>query len=58
MAGYEINTNKSVTVLYKNDKAEKDIRKTIFFKIATNKIKYLGVTLPKQVRDFYDKNIF
>jgi hypothetical protein len=26
------------------------------FKIVTNNIKYLGVTLTKQVKDLYDKN--
>ena len=26
------------------------------FTIATNKIKYLGVTLTKQVKDLYEKN--
>ena len=43
--------------LYTNDKqAEKEIRETIPFPIVTNKIKYLGVTLTKEVKDLYDKN--
>jgi hypothetical protein len=36
--------------------AEKEIRETIPFTIAMNNIKYLGVTLTKQVKDLYDKN--
>ena len=32
------------------------IRETWPFTIATNSIKYLGVTLTKQVKDLYDKN--
>ena len=35
--------------------AEKEIRETTPFKIATSNIKYLGVTLTKQVKDLYDK---
>jgi outer membrane lipopolysaccharide assembly protein LptE/RlpB len=43
--------------LYTSDKqAEKEIRETISFTIATNNIKYLGVTLTKQVKDLYDNN--
>jgi hypothetical protein len=45
MAGYKINSNKSVAFLYTNDKhAEKEIRETTPFTMATNNIKYLGVT--------------
>ena len=56
MAGYKINSNKSVAFIYKNDKqAEKEIRETTPFTIATNNIKYLGVTLTKQVKDLYEK---
>ena len=33
-----------------------EIRETIPFTIATNSIKYLAVTLTKQVKDLYDKN--
>jgi hypothetical protein len=54
VAGYKIN---SVASLYTNDKqVEKEIREIIYFTTATNSIKYLGVTLNKQVKDLYDKN--
>ena len=57
MSGYKINSNKPVTFLYSKDKqAEKEIRETIPFTIVTNNIKYLGVTLTKQVKNLYDKN--
>jgi hypothetical protein len=43
--------------LYTKDKqAEKEIRETAPFTIATNNIKYLDVTLTKEVKDLYDKN--
>jgi hypothetical protein len=45
---YKIKSNKSVASLYTNDKQdEKEIRKTTPFTIATNNIKYLGVTNQK-----------
>jgi hypothetical protein len=34
----------------------KEIRETTPFTIVTNIIKYLGVTLTKEVKDLYDKN--
>jgi hypothetical protein len=49
--------NKSVAFFYLKDKqAEEEIRETTPFTIITNNIKYLGVTLTKQVKDLYDKN--
>ena len=43
--------------VYTNDKCtEKGIRETTPFTIVTNNIKYLGVTLTKEVKDLYDKN--
>jgi hypothetical protein len=46
-----------VAFLYTKDKqAEKEIRETTPFSIVTNNIKYLGVTLNKEVKDPYDKN--
>ena len=48
VAGYKINTNKSVIFPYTKDKqAEKEIKETTPFSILTNKIKYLSVTLRK-----------
>jgi hypothetical protein len=35
--------------------AEKEIRKTTAFTIVTNNIKYLGVTVTKEVKDLYDE---
>ena len=40
----------------KNKQAEKEIRKTTPFSIVTNNIKYLGVTITKEVKDLYDKS--
>ena len=57
VAGYKINSNKSMAFLYTKDKqAEKEIRETTPFTIVTNNIKYLGVTLNKEVKYLYDKN--
>jgi hypothetical protein len=57
VARYKVNSNKSVVFLYRKDKqAEKEIRKTIPFTKVTNNIKYLGVTLTKEVKDLNDKN--
>jgi hypothetical protein len=57
VAVYEINSNKSMYFLYIKDKqAEKEIRETTPFTIVTNNIKYLGMTLTKEVKDLYDKN--
>jgi hypothetical protein len=47
--GYKINSSKSVTFLYTKDKqAEKEIRKATPFRIVTDNIKFLGVTLPSK----------
>jgi hypothetical protein len=58
VAGYKINTKKSIAFLYPNGKwAEKEVREPMSFTIATNDIKYLGVILTKQVKNLYDKNV-
>ena len=57
VAGYKINSNKSVAFLYTKDKEhDKEIRETKSFTIVTNNIKYLPVTLTKEMKDLYDKN--
>jgi hypothetical protein len=54
---YKINSNRSVVFLYtKNKQAEKEIRETTPFTIVTNNIKYIGVTLTKEVKGLYNKN--
>ena len=56
-AGYKVNTQKSKAFLYTNNKtAETEIRTKIPFKIATRKIKYLGINLTKEVKDLYSDN--
>jgi hypothetical protein len=57
VAGYKINSNKSVAFLYSKDKqAEIKTRETTPITIVTNNMKYLGLTVTKQVNDLYDKN--
>ena len=46
VAGYKINTQKSLAFLYtNNEKIEREIKETIPFTIATKRIKYLGIYL-------------
>ena len=58
VSGYKINQKKTpVVLLYtSNKKARKEIRETTYYIIIINNIKYLGVTLTKQVKDLSDKN--
>ena len=37
-------------------KSESEIKKTLPFTIATKRIKYLGINLPKEVKDLYAEN--
>ena len=54
VADYKINTHKSFAFLYtNNEKTERVIEETIPFNIATKRIKYLGVYLPKETKDLY-----
>ena len=49
VAGYKINSNKSMAFFYTKDKrTEKEIRETTPFSIVTNIIKYLGMTITKK----------
>ena len=57
VAGYKINTQKSLVFLYtNNEKTESEIKETIPFTIATKRIKHLGVYLPKETKDLYIEN--
>ena len=51
VAGHKINTQKSLAFLYtNNEKTEREIKETIPFIIATKRIKYLGIYLPKGIK--------
>ena len=51
VAGYKINTQKSLAFLYtNNEKSEREIRESIPFTSATKRIKYLGINLPKETK--------
>ena len=48
VAGYKINTQKSLSFLYtNNEKIEREIKETIPFTFVKKRIKYLGINLPK-----------
>ena len=48
VAGYTINTQKSLAFLYtNNEKSEREIKESIPFTIAPKKIKHLGINLPR-----------
>ena len=57
VAGYKINAQKSLAFLYTNDeKSEGEIKETLPYTIATKRIKYLEISLPKEVKDLYSEN--
>ena len=57
VAGYKINTQKSLAFLYtNNEKTEREIKETIPFTIAMKRIKYLGFNLPKETKGLYVEN--
>ena len=57
VAGYKINTQKSLAFLYtNNEKTEREIKEVIQFTIAMKRIKYLGLNRPKETKDLYIEN--
>ena len=58
IAGYKINTQKSLEFLYTNNqKTEGEIKETIPFTISMKRIKYLGINLPKKQKTYIQKTI-
>ena len=52
VAGYKINTQKSIAFLYtNNEKTEREIKETIPSTIAMKRMKYLGRYLAKETKD-------
>ena len=57
VAGCKINTEIFLAILYtNNEKTEREIKETIPFTIATKKVKYSGINLPKETKDLYIEN--
>ena len=57
VAGYKINTQKSLAFLYtNNEKPVREIKETIPFVITTKRIKHLGINIPKGTKDLYIEN--
>ena len=51
VSGHKINKQKSLAFLYtNNEKTERAIKETTPFTIATKRIKYLGINLPKETK--------
>ena len=49
MTGYKVNVQKSLALLCTNDeKSEREIKETLSFTIATKRVTYLRVNLPKR----------
>ena len=57
VAGYKINTQKSLAFLYtnNNEKSEREIKVSFPFTIATKRIKHIGINLPKK-KELYTEN--
>ena len=52
VAGYKINTQKSVAFLYtKNERSGREIKERIPFTIISKRIKHLGINLSKESKD-------
>ena len=57
VAGYKMNAQKSLAFLYtNNEKSGREIMETLPFTIATKRIKYLGINLPRETKDLYSEN--
>ena len=58
VAGYKINTQKSLVFLYtNNEKSEGEIKESIPFTTATKRIKYLGITYLRRQKNCTQKII-
>ena len=57
VVGHKINTQKSLAFVFtNNEKSEREIKESIPFTIATKRIKYLRINLPKETKELYTEN--
>ena len=51
---YKVNIQKSLAYIYPNNKkSEREIKESTSFTIATKRMKYLGINLPKETKELY-----
>ena len=57
VAGYKINAQKSLAFLNtNNERSEREIKEALSFTIATKRINYPGISLPKEAQDLYSES--
>ena len=58
VAGYKIHAQKALAFLYTNDeKSEREVKETLPFTIATKRVKYLEINLPRRQKTCMQKTI-
>ena len=58
VAGYKINAQNPLAFLYtNNEQSEREIKETLPFTIATKRIKYLGINLPRETKNCMQKTM-
>ena len=57
IARYKMNAQKSLAFLYINEeKSEREMKETLPLTIATERINYLEINLPRETKDLYAEN--
>ena len=56
VAGCKINAQNPTAFLYTNNETSEKVMKKIPFATATNRIKYVGINIGKDVKDLYTEN--
>ena len=57
VAGYKTNTQKPLEFLYtNNEESQREIKESNPFTIATKRIKYPGINLPKETKELHTEN--
>ena len=57
VSGYKINVKKSQAFLHNNNRLkESQVKNELIFKIATKRIKYLGIQITQNIKDFFKEN--
>ena len=56
VAGYKVNTQKSLAFLYTNNEiSEREIKKSILITTTSRRMKYIEINLPKEAKKLYSE---